>query len=123
MIVAETCAPVIYNYWAVLGLDIFALVFWLASFSYLASQVAGLRLVSYDYTCGYYSYYCYKKRDLDAIGLTKRATTDFYTYRNSLAAGSGLGGLELYVFLLSFSPSHHILSNHPSLTSHLQHTN
>lgn len=86
-----------YNYWAILGLDIFAIVFWLISFALLASEVAAF-LWGYGYssstsTC-YYGY-CYKKRDIAA-----RATTDLYTYRNSLAAASGLGGLELYVLPL-----------------------
>jgi hypothetical protein len=84
---------VLYNYWAVLGLDIFAIVFWITSFSLLASEVAAYNISSCDY---YYYGYCYKKRDLNF--LPKRyATTDIVTYRNSMAAASGLGGLELYV--------------------------
>jgi hypothetical protein len=83
-----------YNYWAILGLDIFAIVFWLTSFSLLASEVAAYQIVTYSNDdCTYYYYgYCVKKRSLE-----ERATTNVYTYRNSMAAASGLGGLELYV--------------------------
>jgi hypothetical protein len=100
--VASIAAPVLYNYWAVLGLDIFAIVFWLISFSLLASEVAAYQIVTYstDSCAYYYDGYCYKKRDLNF--LPKRyATTNVVTYRNSMAAASGLGGLELYVPSLS----------------------
>lgn len=104
----------IYNYWAILGLDIFAIIFWLVSFAYLASEVAAYQIVTYTDTCTYVYYgYCLKKRDVD---LAKRATTDVYTYRNSMAAASGLGGLELYVLLLLslLSPLHqHLHPPHP----------
>ncbi|KAE8450133.1 hypothetical protein EG329_006914 [Mollisiaceae sp. DMI_Dod_QoI] len=99
IIVAELFAPVIYNYWAFLGLDIFAIIFWLVSFAYLASEVAEYQIVTYDDTCSYYYYgYCVKKRGL---GLSKRATTNVYTYRNSMAAASGLGGLEFLLFTIT----------------------
>lgn len=91
-----------YNYWAILGLDIFAIVFWLISFALLAWEVSVFGWGVYDY--GYsgdsscYDYlgysYCYKKRDVSSV-ISKRATTDLYTYRNALAAAAGLGGLEL----------------------------
>ncbi|KUJ20106.1 uncharacterized protein LY89DRAFT_549354, partial [Mollisia scopiformis] len=97
IIVAETCAPVIYNYWAILGLDIFAIIFWVVSFSYLASEVAEYQIVTYDDTCAYTYYgYCVKKR---GFTLSKRDTTDVYTYRNSMAAACGLGGLEFILFV------------------------
>lgn len=94
-LVATMAVPVIYNYWAVLGLDIFAVVFWIISFSLLASEVAAYGIVTYNSdSCDYYyNGYCYKKRGLNF--LLKRATTNVYTYRNSMAAASGLGGLEL----------------------------
>lgn len=94
-IVATHGAPVIYNYWAILSLDIFAICFWIISMSYMAWTTAAATYWYEDDTssCDYYYYgYCYKKRDLS---LTKRATTDAYTYRNSMAAAAGLGGLEL----------------------------
>lgn len=101
--VSVTALPAAYNYWAILGLDVFAIIFWIISMSLLAWEVAAF---SWAYGYGYgssssgsgdtcytaYGYsYCYKKRDV----LDKRATTDVYTYRNALAAAAGLGGLEL----------------------------
>ena len=98
-IVASTGAPVLYNYWAILGLDIFAIIFWLISFALLASEIAPYFDTSYYYydntsSCSYYYYgVCIKKRSVE---LEKRYTyTDVITYRNSLAAASGLGGLNL----------------------------
>jgi hypothetical protein len=86
---------VLYNYWAILGLDIFAIVFWIISFSLLASEVAAYKIVTYTDYCAYYYYgYCVKKRSLE-----ERATDGVYTYRNSMAAAAGLGGLELYVHI------------------------
>ena len=98
-LVATMAVPAMYNYWAILGLDIFGVVFWLVSFALLASEVAAYEIVTYTYdtsSCNYYyAGVCYKKRSLNF--LAKRvATTDVYTYRNALAAASGLGGLELY---------------------------
>jgi hypothetical protein len=96
-IVSIKALPVAYNYWAVLGLDIFTIFFWLVSMSLLASEVAafswayGLGRSSSDCYTAYGYKYCAKKRDLE-----KRATTNVYTYRNALAAAAGLGGLELY---------------------------
>jgi len=87
IIVAELALPVAYNYWAILGLDIFAIVFWLISFALLASEVAAYQIITDTCFLGY----CYKKRD---VALAKRS---LYTYRNAMAAASGLGGLELYV--------------------------
>jgi len=104
-IVAVTALTSAYNYWAILGLDIFAIVFWIISMSLLAWEVAAFSWAVSDYSgyssCGYdaYGYYtCDKKRD---INLTKRATTDVYTYRNALAAAAGLGGLEFILFIVT----------------------
>ncbi|KAF8849191.1 hypothetical protein BDZ45DRAFT_559529, partial [Acephala macrosclerotiorum] len=116
IIVAETCAPVIYNYWAILGLDIFAIVFWIVSFAYLASEVAAYQIVTYSDTCTYTYYgYCLKKRDMD---LTKRATTDIYTYRNSMAAASGLGGLEFLLFVVTLAFTSVYLHRHRKAGGH-----
>ena len=86
VLVANLVMPAFYNYWAILGVDIFAIVFWLISFALLGSETSTLFAVV---EC--YDGYCYKKRD---VGLVKRYT-DFHTYRNALAAAAGLGGLEL----------------------------
>jgi hypothetical protein len=86
-----------YNYWAILGLDIFAIVFWITSFSVLAARVATYKIVTYSSDeCTFYYYgYCLKKRSLEERATAAAA----YTYRNSMAAASGLGGLELYVHI------------------------
>ncbi|RFU32237.1 hypothetical protein B7463_g4113, partial [Scytalidium lignicola] len=97
VLIANIWVPILYNYWAILGLDIFAVVFWIISFSLLASEVAQYSWVVDSYTsCSYYYGYCVKKRD----GLQKR-TTDIYTYRNAMAAAAGLGGLEFILFVIT----------------------
>ncbi|KAN0102777.1 hypothetical protein V8E51_011090 [Hyaloscypha variabilis] len=101
IIVAETAAPIIYNYWAILGLDIFAIVFWIISFSLLASEVAAYQIVTYT-ECSYsYAGVCYYKRSRALEHLAKRDTTNVYTYRNAMAAASGLGGLEFILFVVT----------------------
>ena len=94
-LVASTAVKAAYNYWAIVALDIFAIIFWIISFSYEAWTTAAAVYwyeSSYSYSCTYSYYYCYKKRDAP---LAPRATTDLVTYRNSMAAAAGLGGLEL----------------------------
>jgi hypothetical protein len=82
---------VAYNYWAILGLDIFAIVFWIIAFPLLASNVASFDTFISD--CDFYGYnICYKKKR--GVGLVKR-DVNVYTYRNAMAAAAGLGGLEL----------------------------
>ena len=45
--------PFLYQYWAILSLDIFCLIFWLISFALLAAEVA----LAAAYSCsGYYNY-------------------------------------------------------------------
>ncbi|KAI1815247.1 hypothetical protein GGS20DRAFT_356103 [Poronia punctata] len=48
LLVAHFSQPIAYNYWAVLGLEIFHVVFWLIAFAVLASQAA----VWLSYTAG-----------------------------------------------------------------------
>lgn len=87
----------IYNYWAILGLDIFAIVFWIVSLSLLADEIAQYSWVVTDSAGGSYCFYddvgeyvCYKKRSVIA-----RHSNAVVTYRNALAAACGLSGLEL----------------------------
>lgn len=94
-IAASTALKAAYNYWAILALDVFAIIFWIISFSYEAWTTAAATnwyRSAYSYSCTDYYYYCYKKRD---AAIVPRATTDVVTYRNSMAAAAGLGGLEL----------------------------
>jgi hypothetical protein len=82
IIVAEFATPNIYNYWAVLSCDAFLIVFWIASFALMASQVAPY-MSSYS-DCAYG--YCYTY----SLTGTARVLAD------CMAAVAGLGGLELY---------------------------
>jgi len=103
IIVSSTATPVAYNYWAILGLDIFAIVFWIVAFPLLASEVAGFDIVAVNIPvtipgCTYYGYnLCYKKR---GVTLVKR-DLNLFTYRNALAAAAGLGGLEFALFIVT----------------------
>lgn len=78
---AEFAAPAIYNYWAVMSLDILLIIFWLSSFALMASQVAPFMQGS---TYCYYGY-C----------TTYRLTGGDLTFASCMAAVAGLGGLEL----------------------------
>lgn len=70
-----------YNYWAVLSLDIFALIFWLISFALMAAEVAPF---ADGFTiCGVYE--CIYD-PLEGMWLTLFAC---------LATVAGLGGVEL----------------------------
>ncbi|RYP23822.1 hypothetical protein DL765_000899 [Monosporascus sp. GIB2] len=91
-LVAHFGPPTAYNYWAILGLDIFLLVFWLASFALLAAQVAPL-LSYYSYYSSTYSEYGYYTT-YDAAVLT---------YAGILAGAAGLGGLEFILYIVSLS--------------------
>lgn len=84
-LVAHFGPPSVYNYWAILGLDILFVILWLCSFALLAARVSAAYSVANDY----YRYYRYG-------GLTTTESAWLATQ----AAASGLGGLELYVFLL-----------------------
>jgi hypothetical protein len=81
--VAEYNQPNSYNYWAVLALDIFLVVMWLASFALLASEVS-LLFSDLDYYDSYSDTY------------SEYASDDITTaWVSCLAAAAGLGGLEL----------------------------
>jgi hypothetical protein len=103
-VIAAERAPMIYNYWAILGLDIFAIVFWVISFSLLASEVASWVIYTDNFGCTtdiFGDVVCYKKRSL---GLSKRFwTTSPYRYRDSMAAASALGGLEFILFVITLT--------------------
>jgi hypothetical protein len=70
--VAHFSAPVIYNYWAILSVDIFFVVMWLCSFALQAARVAQL----YDYYSGY------------------RLGTDDQAWLGAQAAAAALGAVE-----------------------------
>lgn len=106
-IVCEFGAPAIYNYWAVLALDIFLLVMWIASFGLLASEVAAIFAVTtyYDYWSG--SYY-------SSNGLSKTGRT----WASCLAGAAGLGGLEFALFIASLAIHGVMMHRHRSAGLH-----
>ncbi|KIH94311.1 hypothetical protein SPBR_06148 [Sporothrix brasiliensis 5110] len=85
VLVATLAAPAAYNYWAVLPLDILLVVFWLASFALLASQVAPF--MGNGTYCAYG--YCYH------YGLEGQSLV----YAQCLAAAAGLGGLNFLLYI------------------------
>ncbi|KAI2620505.1 hypothetical protein GGR54DRAFT_102670 [Hypoxylon sp. NC1633] len=89
-LVAHFGPPKAYNYWAILGLDIFLVLFWLISFAILASQVASAFAVYHDYANFYGDYY----DDYE---------TAINIYGGCLAGAAGLGGVEFLLYVISLS--------------------
>ncbi|KAJ2990843.1 hypothetical protein NUW58_g2758 [Xylaria curta] len=73
VLVSHFGPPAAYNYWAIMGLDIFLVVFWLISFALLASQAA--LLIAYG--AYYYGYF-----------------TGYTILGSIVAAAAGLGGIN-----------------------------
>jgi hypothetical protein len=89
--VANYGAPYVYNYWAVLGLDIFFIIMWLCAFALQASRVA----LFFTYTTS--SYYYYDDYDYsDYYGYVKRDTYAYpIAWLACQAAAAALGGISL----------------------------
>ncbi|EEY17684.1 predicted protein [Verticillium alfalfae VaMs.102] len=83
LVVAEYSLLRIYNYWAVLALDIFLVVFWLCAFALLASQAAFV--LSDTAYCDVYD--CYSS---EPTGL-------YFVFAACMAAASAIGGLQFTV--------------------------
>ncbi|KAM0335375.1 hypothetical protein ACHAQA_000420 [Verticillium albo-atrum] len=98
LVVAEYSLPRIYNYWAVLALDIFLVVFWLCAFALLASQVAFV--FSGSSYCDLYS--CYSS---EPTGL-------YFVFAACMAAASALGGLQFALFITSLAIHSTMLHRH-----------
>ena len=84
-------AHVAYNYWAVLALDVFAAIFWLASMADLAATRTSFKyhtVINGCYNDGYGGV-CYTKRDLE-----KRDVAT-YSYLDMMSASAGLSALEM----------------------------
>jgi hypothetical protein len=81
---SELWFPFLYNYWAILGLEIFAVFFWLVSFALLAAEVGNIVIVPFD-DCGFY---CFKRKR----GLVKRDGQSFF---DAMATEAAFGGVEL----------------------------
>ncbi|WYZ44117.1 hypothetical protein EsH8_VII_000553 [Colletotrichum jinshuiense] len=98
LIVAELSMPKLYNYWAVLALDIFLVIFWLCSFAVLAAQVGysfgGSSDCYYGYCVFTYPYGIY------------------LIVLSCMAAAAGLGGLQFALFAASLSVHGVMLHRH-----------
>ncbi|KAI1433859.1 hypothetical protein GGR50DRAFT_695709 [Xylaria sp. CBS 124048] len=86
LLVAHFGSPKAYNYWAILGLDIFLVIFWLISFALLAAQSDSIIALS---NSGYYYYYY--GSDSDAVSI----------YGAICAAAAGLGGVEWVIYVVT----------------------
>jgi len=86
VVVSELFLPIIYNYWAILGLDIFAIVFWFSSFILMAVEASRFHTV-------YFFDEIFFKRSL-----VKR-NTNFHTYKGVMGATAGMGALEFLLFI------------------------
>ena len=82
-VVCEFSAPNAYILWAVLALDIFLVIMWLAAFAVLAAEVSVL-FVYFGYDYSYVDYYY--NSDYNDLPLI---------VTSCLAAASGLGGVQL----------------------------
>ncbi|KAF3764501.1 hypothetical protein M406DRAFT_322631 [Cryphonectria parasitica EP155] len=87
-----------YNYWAVLTLDIFSLIFWLVSFALMAARVAPF--ANGFEVCGVL--YC----DYEPL------EGEWLTLFASMAAVAGLGGVEFILFIVSLSIHSVVLHRH-----------
>ncbi|KAF2455765.1 hypothetical protein BDY21DRAFT_348615 [Lineolata rhizophorae] len=107
-------APKAYNMWAVLALEVFAIIFWLVSMATLAYLAAALTLSGADYDDDYYLYnddYYYSARSLmsrAAKHFSKRQyyyytyyTINLTAYRNVTAVGAALCALNLVFFVVT----------------------
>ncbi|KAI1205578.1 uncharacterized protein F4807DRAFT_275267 [Annulohypoxylon truncatum] len=100
-LVANFGPPKAFNYWAILGLDIFLVIFWLISFALLAAQVAAAFVYYDDYSDYYDDYY-----DLSSYD------TAIKTYIGCLAGAAGLGGVEFLLYVISLSVHGVMLHRH-----------
>ncbi|OAA68189.1 MARVEL-like domain protein [Niveomyces insectorum RCEF 264] len=103
-LVAERAAPAAFNYWAVLGLDMLLVVFWLASFALLASQVAPFM--------GKETYCLYG--ECVTYGLEGAALV----YADCLCAAAGLGGLNFLLYVVTLVVNGLALHRHRALGLH-----
>ncbi|KAL2134961.1 hypothetical protein VTI74DRAFT_10282 [Chaetomium olivicolor] len=97
LVVAHISLPKIYNYWAVLGLDIFFVIMWLCSFALQAARVAPM----YEVVNGASSYtYNYRTGKYSKVSLTNTENA----WLGTQAGSAALGGVQLYVLLSLFYP-------------------
>jgi len=111
-IVSFVAVKAAYNYWAVLGLDIFGFVFWLTSMGLMASWVSGFSDVyDYSYTC--YYYYCSRKRDI-----LPRTIYAGNVYVGAMKGAAGVAGIEVALFIASLVLTSIYLHKHRAAGGH-----
>jgi hypothetical protein len=101
LIVAEYGAAKLYNYWAVLSLDIFLVIFWLCSFGLLAAQTAYFLAFGVSTYSSFYDAY-----------VTSELSDTGYVWAICLAAGAGLGGIQFVLFIVSLIIHSVVLHRH-----------
>lgn len=115
ILIASKSCPSVYNYWAILALEIFAVIFWLCTMGVLASYAGALTVGYSGYAYGdsnsYYEtscdpnyYSCTRKRAVQA--LTKRFTPGYALSVGLIGGTAGIAALELIFFcvtLITFS--------------------
>lgn len=89
-----------YNYWALLALEIFGVLFWLSSMAALAATRAAFVFPTEINGCVNYGYggVCYKKRDI----IEKRAVAT-YGYLDMMSATAGLSAIEMLLFITTLT--------------------
>lgn len=109
-IVAKFGPAVVYNYWAILALDIFGIIFWIASFALLASQTASFIAIG-DTEC-VYDYYGYTSCTSYELG------GEDLIIAGCLCAAAGMGGIEFILFIVSLSMHSVMMHRHRSAGLH-----
>ncbi|ESZ92316.1 hypothetical protein SBOR_7307 [Sclerotinia borealis F-4128] len=99
VMLASTAVPVIYNYWAVLGLDILASLLWLVAFPFFAPDIVA-RIIANKPNIDYMD---------DSVSLPpiEEEMGDFVidnweTYRNVMIATFALSAVEWCLFMVTF---------------------
>jgi len=89
----------LYNHWAVLGLEIFAVIFWLSAMAALAALRAIFVIPTTISGCGHTGDigggYCYKR------DLAKRQYIATHGYLNIISVSAGFSGLNLVLFIVT----------------------
>ncbi|KAI7786655.1 hypothetical protein LA080_002765 [Diaporthe eres] len=104
-IVAHFGPAVIYNYWAILALDVFGIILWIASFALLAAQIAPVMASGVVLLCDYYCDWAY-------------LTTTGWAVAACLCAAAGLGGIEFILSIVALAMHSVMMHRHRSAGLH-----
>ncbi|KAK3902745.1 hypothetical protein C8A05DRAFT_33525, partial [Staphylotrichum tortipilum] len=97
-LIAHYGPPAAYNYWAILGLDVFFVIMWLCAFALQASQIAPY--VNFKAPSYYNHGFGFRKRALSSLTTAVSAVN---TWSATQMAGAGLGALEFIFFIISLA--------------------